>query len=331
MNTARPDAGARAVPCLLCGAPCETAPLFSVKDRLTRSDRRFDVLRCSSCRSVRINPLPAPDEIPGLYPAGYNFRIEPGDRGLSRALKTLEWRLFYRPLLRRAYRIVSRAVGKKSFSVLDVGCGAGQRLAVFREAGCEAEGNETSAACVAYIRGQGGIPVYEGRLETLCIGRKFEVITLFALLEHLADPAPVIAAAGKLLVPGGLLVIQAPVVDSLQFKLLGRRAAMVHDMPRHIFLPSVRGMDACMVRLGFDRVGRFPVSIRERATLCALGLMPAVSTPSAYRRTGAAQAAARALGWLLTLFPGIPVALAESLTGVGAETLFMYTARQEKE
>lgn len=331
MNAARPSDEAQAIPCLLCGAACAKTPLFTVKDRLSLSGRHYDVMRCAACGSVRIHPLPAPDDIPGLYPAGYNFKIDAADRGLSRALKTLEWRVFYRPLLRRAYRIVSRAVGKKVFSVLDVGCGAGQRLAVFRDAGCDVEGNETSATCVAYIRARGGIPVHEGRLETLSIGRQYDVVTLFALLEHLTDPSPVIAAAKKLLAPGGRLVIQVPVVDSLQFKLLGRRAAMVHDMPRHIFIPSVAGLDAFMGRHGFDRAGRYPVSLRERATLCALGLMPAAATPAAYRGSGPAQVLARALGWLLTLFPGIAVAVAETPTGVGAETLFVYTARQEKE
>lgn len=332
MNDARQPAEATAIPCLLCGTACERTPLFSVRDRLAQSDRYYDVLRCPSCGSVRIHPLPSADDIPALYPAGYNFRIDACDRGFSRALKTLEWRVFYRPILRRTYRIVSRVVGKKVFSVLDVGCGAGQRLAVFRDAGCDVEGNETSAACVAYIRARGGIPVHEGRLETLSIGRQYDVVTLFALLEHLADPSPLIAAAHKLLAPGGRLVIQVPVVDSLQFKLLGRHAAMIHDMPRHIFIPSVAGLDAFMDRHGFDRAARYPVSLRERATLCALGLMPAAATPAAYRRAGPAQALARALGWLLTLFPGIPVALAETPTGVGAETLFVYTARrQEKE
>lgn len=317
------------MPCLLCRAPGNGRPLFSITDRLSMTVRRYDVLRCPSCGSLQVSPLPSDTEITGLYPAGYNFKIEPGDSGVSCAIKTLEWQVFYRPILRRTYRMISRIVGRGTFSILDVGCGAGQRLQVFTDAGCDAEGNETSASCVAYIKGRGGIPVHEGRIETLDLRRRYDVVTMFALLEHLADPVPVIRAVKKLLNPGGKLVIQVPVVDSLQFKLLGRRAAMINDMPRHIFIPSAAGLRGFMERQGFTLRARFPVSLFERAALFALGLMPFSATPLAYRRSAVVQAGYRALGWGLTVFPGSVVALLDSIAGVGAETIFIFEIQSE--
>lgn len=317
------------VPCLLCGALCDERPLFSMTDKLAMTTRRYDVVRCGACRSLRVTPLPTDEELGRLYPVGYNFMLDAADRGTSRLLKTLEWRLFYRPILRRSFRLARRAVGRTGFSVLDIGCGNGQRLEVFKEAGCAVEGNETAPACVAYIRKRGGIPVHEGRIEGLLPGRTYDLVTMFALLEHLTDPGAVVDAARRLLNPGGILIMQVPVVDSLQFRMLGKRAAMMHDVPRHVFIPSIAGLRGFMRARGFDITALYPVSVFERATLCALGLLPSAATPAAYRRGAAAAAGYRFLGWLLTLFPGLPVALLESLAGTGAEMVFVCRLREE--
>ncbi|MGA2090079.1 MAG: class I SAM-dependent methyltransferase [Endomicrobiales bacterium] len=310
--------------CLMCGSPCNGHPIFSVTDRLDMARGRYDVLRCPSCGSVRVSPMPSDDELAGMYPTGYNFKIEPSDHGFSRALKTVEWHAFYRPILKRNYRLISRIVGRAAFSVLDIGCGSGLRLEIFKEAGCDVEGNETSAACVSYIRDRCAIPIHEGRIETLDIKRQYDVVTLFALLEHLADPVPVIRAVHKLLKPGGKVIIQVPVVDSIQFKMLGKRAAMVNDMPRHVFIPSLAGLIGFMRKQGFKLHTRYPVSVFERATLCALGLMPSSATPVAYRESLMGKMVVRIAGWALTVFPGLAVAALESFTGVGAEIISVF-------
>ncbi len=289
----------------------------------------YDIVQCPACGSVQVSPLPSEDEIAGLYPVGYNFKIESSDRGISRAIKMFEWRVFYRSSFQRNYRMLRRAVGRDGFSILDVGCGSGLRLQVFKDAGCEVEGNETSAACVEHIHSIGGIPVHHGRIETLNISRQYDVVTMFALLEHLADPLSVVSAVKKLLKPGGKLVIQVPVVDSIQFKLLGRRSAMVSDMPRHVFIPSLSGLRAFMVREGFAQHSCCPVSLFERATLFALGIMPLSSTPVTYGRSPTVRTLYRVLGWGLTVFPGLLVALMESFTRAGAETVFVFEIKKE--
>jgi hypothetical protein len=56
--------------------------------------------------------------------------------------------------------------------------------------------------------------------------------------------------------------------------------------------------------------------------------MPLSATPVAYRRPPLIQAGFRALGWALTLFPGMLVALLESLTDAGAEVIAVFEVEQ---
>lgn len=58
---------------------------------------------------------------------------------------------------------------------------------------------------------------------------------MWHVLEHLSDPAEMLATAAERLQPGGVLAIGVPNPDSLQFRLLRTRWAHL-DAPRHLCL-----------------------------------------------------------------------------------------------
>jgi hypothetical protein len=61
------------------------------------------------------------------------------------------------------------------------------------------------------------------------------VISLWHVLEHLRDPAEMLATAAERLSPGGVLALGVPNPRSLQFRLLQSRWAHL-DAPRHLCL-----------------------------------------------------------------------------------------------
>ena len=110
-------------------------------------------------------------------------------------------------------RYVDASVGLSGKSVLDVGCGGGLLCEAMAERGAAVTGIDASAAAIAAAerhRDSRGLRV-EYRIATIEQAaesgpRQFDAITCMELLEHVPDPAAVIAAAARLLRPGGHLI-----------------------------------------------------------------------------------------------------------------------------
>jgi 2-polyprenyl-3-methyl-5-hydroxy-6-metoxy-1,4-benzoquinol methylase len=92
--------------------------------------------------------------------------------------------------------------------LLDVGCAAGFLLDELRRRGWDVHGVELSADLCRYARSEFGLDVFCGELrDAPWPPASFDVVTVIGTIEHVPDPRHVVAAACRLLVPGGLLVI----------------------------------------------------------------------------------------------------------------------------
>jgi 2-polyprenyl-3-methyl-5-hydroxy-6-metoxy-1,4-benzoquinol methylase len=114
-------------------------------------------------------------------------------------------------------------------SVLDVGCGWGQALLHFANQGMKCCGFDPAPEAVEYVRSKGVECVVAG-MDSMDVfgGRKFDVVTLLNVLEHLADPARVMAEIrATVLKPGGVLVVEVP-NDFNDLQVAGRR---LHELP----------------------------------------------------------------------------------------------------
>ena len=109
--------------------------------------------------------------------------------------------------------VCDRFFGKtQGLSLFDIGFGFAQALLYFRSRGMEVSGLEPSPEGVAYAR-ELGLDVYGAGIEDFdCVGtRRFDVVTLFNVLEHLRSPAETLLnIKSKLLATNGLLVIDVP-------------------------------------------------------------------------------------------------------------------------
>ena len=107
-------------------------------------------------------------------------------------------------LLTRALRGPNAAV-----RILDFGCGYGEFLATCSQFGFDAYGVDRANAKRANNK---FVRVYPELNDlTAMIGdAKFHVITLFETLEHVDDPRSILEALSKLIMPGGILVLETP-------------------------------------------------------------------------------------------------------------------------
>jgi SAM-dependent methyltransferase len=105
---------------------------------------------------------------------------------------------------------------------LDIGCAAGYFLDVLKERGWDAEGIELDPDMEKVVR-EKGYPVSNQPLEHFDRGRKYSLITLFDVIEHLPDLQRDVRKLGTLLEDDGTIALVTPDFTSLQRKVFGRR------------------------------------------------------------------------------------------------------------
>lgn len=123
--------------------------------------------------------------------------------------------------------------------VLDVGCGAGDFMQVANTAGYTVQGIDISEASAEICRGR-GLDARAGNFITEEFDSKFDLITMWDVVEHLLDPKSFFDRARSLLTENGYLFAKIPGFGDLSVGLSsrwprGRRDTSRGAEPRPIF------------------------------------------------------------------------------------------------
>ncbi len=186
--------------CLLCGGQRFTQLLRSQAILACR------FWRCRECTLLQMRPRPSTAELFDFYQA-YDVvgERDPYFRALwgPDALSTPEGKA----IVARAQWLL--ALQPRPQRVLEVGSGHGLFLEALTAAGVHAEGVELSARAVEKSRRAHGVHVHAGTLQSMPPAT-FDAIAMWDLLEHVSDPAGLVAEAAARLTPGGVLVLETP-------------------------------------------------------------------------------------------------------------------------
>lgn len=124
--------------------------------------------------------------------------------------------------------------GSKGARLLDVGCGTGWFLEVARDQGYVVSGIEIGRDLAQYTSQKLGATIHTVPLTELSPDEKFDVITLFDVLEHVTDPRALLGSIHSHLNPEGIALLFTPNLDSVGIALLGERSSLI--MPaEHLF------------------------------------------------------------------------------------------------
>jgi 2-polyprenyl-3-methyl-5-hydroxy-6-metoxy-1,4-benzoquinol methylase len=97
---------------------------------------------------------------------------------------------------------------KKSCKLLDVGCATGDFVAWALNNGWDAIGIDIASSAVAIGKAK-GLPLYEADIESLeAQSERYDIITLWDVLEHLPDTTRILTILRKALRPDGTFVLK---------------------------------------------------------------------------------------------------------------------------
>lgn len=163
--------------------------------------------KCRDCGLTYVNPRPNPAFLLGFYerPA-YNYHN--ADHGKADHGGRLE--------------LLSRIGAGSRF--LDVGCGGGSFMASAQEAGYAVTGIEPSSQGRNAAR-QAGLDVHTNAASLIQQQRRFDVITVWHVIEHVPDVSAILREIKALLDENGVVVVAVP-------NALSARAILFRMFPR---------------------------------------------------------------------------------------------------
>lgn len=213
--------------CLLCGS-CRSAvvqnSLYDVEEGLPGS---YTISQCGECGLVFLSRRPCAAALPQCYGHSYHTLAPGRSRGFSGALYALRYYLRYRQM--RAH------LKKSSLRILEIGCGDAKLLTTLEKAlgpRCELLGLDYATAGVALPPGS-KIKLVQGDAQTAPLEGKFDVILMYDVLEHLADPLGSLLQIRRCLATDGVLIGQVPNWNSLWRRLFPRCWSGL-QAPRHM-------------------------------------------------------------------------------------------------
>lgn len=182
-------------------------------DDLRISDPRYgttlNLHRCRDC-GFRFAEAARAEQLASLYEGLTDPEYEGSQLGRRRQMRSL----------------VSLALeahpGAKT--ALDVGAASGLLVSEAERAGMQAVGVEPSRSLAELARREQGVAVHQGVLPHPELeGRRFDVVFLVDVIEHVVDPIDLLDRCVSQLADDGVLLLVTPDMASLSAKLLQRR------------------------------------------------------------------------------------------------------------
>lgn len=228
------------VPCPICGS-ADRRPLFVTRDyKQGITDDRFTVSRCRSCTAGYLSFRPTENELGRYYDEHFYWSYE-NDESTKESTEKL--------LALRAPQLDAKAAWLEHMPpgrLLDIGTMKGDFIHHMKSLGWHAEGVEFSTKPPNLF----DMPIRYGNfLEMQFEDESFDCVTMWAVLEHVYEPAEYVRRIARLLRPGGHFVFLVTNFNSVQ----GRFYEM-DDFPRHLNLFTRKSARLMLRRAGLEIV-----------------------------------------------------------------------------
>ena len=226
--------------CPLCGAG---------DSRPTRFDfAPYKLARCTECGLYFCATRLTPASAAALYAHCGYFE---GQGYASYAAQELALRLTFRRFLKKLNdRFPLQG------ALLEIGCGYGYLLDEARSYFQQRVGTDLSPQAVKQAAASGA-KIYQGDIEGLPPGERYDCIILAHVIEHVYRPVTLLRAIREKLKAGGVVAVATPNIGSLWFPLMGRKWASF-KIPEHVAFYDRQTLNRLLASAGFRDIRAVP-------------------------------------------------------------------------
>lgn len=223
--------------CIICNSQLE----MHVKSN------NYNYYRCLQCNTSQIFPQPE-NEILEKYYKSFHLSDESGGN-----YDWIEERM--KADFSSKVRLIKKIINKSDFNLLDVGCGKGFFTMEAANQGINAVGIDVSESGINYAKNILNIKAEKISIEDFSKiennKSKFDSITLWATIEHIADPYSLLSSINLCLKKDGCLFLDTGLAYSRIEKFLTGHSQW-YDALQHLFVYSESGLRILLDKCGFE-------------------------------------------------------------------------------
>lgn len=228
------------IDCPLCSSKNETHEALFIKDGYT-------FVRCKECEMIFTNPQVNSNLLGELYghSKANDIWVE-----IQESQKEQEWKKEY---YEKNIDLINKIRAEKQLNLIDIGCSSGYFLAVLKEYSPQIKGGggvELSRKAYDYAKNK-NLNVHNCFLSEIENSIKYDIFTLFGVLEHLPNPFMIFDDIKKKANNGALVLAIVPNAYSLYHMFLQEKSVSF-DGRNHLLYFSEKTLKSIFEQSGFE-------------------------------------------------------------------------------
>ncbi len=240
--------------CPVCGGSNITNHKVVVDHSVSKES--FVITICEGCQFQFTNPRPIDKEI-GKYYQSDNY-ISHSNK--SNSPINLLYKLARRFAIKSKLKLINAIAKNEKGRILDYGCGTGYFLRSMKKDGWNIVGIEPNAKARELAEANTGEEIQEDITSLNMKNKKFNVITLWHVLEHVHNLNETVATLKSMLKEKGKIIIAVPNISSMDNEIYKEDWAS-YDVPRHLYHFDRDSMKTLMLKHGLKVKKTYPMRL----------------------------------------------------------------------
>ncbi len=230
----------------------------TVKDSNHFLKGSWSLIKCRNCSAYFLSDPPKGKDMEFYYPQKYyTHTATQSDNKLLTIIYGHHYKInrnfvsycVYHSLKSFVNMFPKRATNKQLL-LLDIGCGNGSLMLRFKKYGYLCTGFDVDHNSIEKAL-KHGLDVKPGNIFNIEFNKKFDIIIMNQVLEHIDDPIKYLKRIKSLLTPNGQLIVSVPNSSCLDFRIL-KDSWSSFQAPTHIFHFNSESLHHLLNKTGYD-------------------------------------------------------------------------------